>query len=211
MNMTAETTKYINFGDENPLSYYGIWLRKDSDNEKCFNIVKVDNLEWFCGSSCENKYRLEEGYIDLSDSWIEWDRVYDEYNLTEESDDEEKAICAIQYYTILEFGTTRDVRTLLEVIEFLEPYDIIVNGENIEDYKKRIASEVFDIFNDAVMTLGTNTSDVFITDEEELKEAKRLLKSLEDDEVKQEEICNKYKYELDDIKEYISDTYGMRY
>jgi uncharacterized protein YuzB (UPF0349 family) len=207
--MTAETTKYINFGDENPLSYYGIWLRKDSDNEKCFDIVKVDNLEW-CSGSTENRYRLEEGSIDITDDWINWSEVYNCYDLNDESSDEEKAISAVQNYTILEFGSTKDVKTTREALKFLEEHEIVL-GETVEDYEKRIASEVFDILNDAVMTLGTNTNDSFIEDEEELKEAQKLLKQLEEEEENQEELCDKYNYELDDIKEYISDTYGMKY
>jgi len=198
-------SKYINFGDVNYMDYEGLWIKQDEADSNCYYFVKINNLTDSCG---EYGYLLEEGSVNLTDDWIKWDEVYSSYDIDNTAENEEKVICLIGYYSVLEFGTSQKVDTKLEALEFLESYGIELDQTSTE-YKKEVETDVFLLINDMVIAIGTNAA--FLSDEvtEEAEHARKLEKELLEEEMNQQELCEKYHHELSNIREYLSNHYEI--
>lgn len=94
---------YENFGDVS--LEHGIILVKKDTLEDCYYILKTnydDDAE---------TYLLFDLYIDISDDWIDWDDVKS-YCDTDMSNDTQKAIDAVSYYSSENFGSVAKGLTL---------------------------------------------------------------------------------------------------
>lgn len=115
-----------NYGDVNALEHGGDFIKKDSDYplDKCYYYVKVINMYNACG---EDGYRVEEGYIDLNDSWIDWHAVETTCDVSDR--DEIKVIDAVSYYGMEEFnGETYNFDDETEVLEHLAAKGICIEN-----------------------------------------------------------------------------------
>ena len=115
---------YKNYGDVNFLEY-GLLLEEQSENQ--FNFIVCRPF-----SDCENKYQYCDGYIDISDNWIDKESVMDYIGMEEKFDRIQFAIGCIEYYNLENFGTVNNDYTKEEVIEnikyikdYIEDYDNI--------------------------------------------------------------------------------------
>ena len=101
---------YKNYGDVNFLEY-GLLIEEQSENQ--FNFIVCRPF-----SDCENKYQYFDGYIDISDSWIDKESVMNYIGMEENKFDRiQFAIGCIEYYNLENFGTVNNDYTKEEVIE----------------------------------------------------------------------------------------------
>ncbi|ARQ95175.1 hypothetical protein FLAPJACK_264 [Bacillus phage Flapjack] len=117
---------WTNYGDVNALEHGGDFIKKDSDYplDKCYYYVKVINMYNACG---EDGYRVEEGYIDLNDSWIDWNAVETTCDVSDR--DEIKVIDVVSYYGMEEFnGETYNFDDETEVLEHLAAKGICIEN-----------------------------------------------------------------------------------
>ena len=115
---------YKNYGDVNFLEY-GLLIEEQSENQ--FNFIVCRPF-----SDCENKYQYCDGYIDISDSWIDKESVMNYIGMEEKFDRIQFAIGCIEYYSLENFGIVNNDYTKEEVIEnikyikdYIEDYDNI--------------------------------------------------------------------------------------
>ena len=112
---------YKNYGDVNFLEY-GLLIEEQSENQ--FNFIVCRPF-----SVCLNKYQYCDGYIDISDSWIDKESVMKFIGMEEKFDRIQFAIGCIEYYNLENFGTVNNDYTKAEVIENIEYIK-----DYIEDY-----------------------------------------------------------------------------
>ena len=86
-------TNYKNYGD---VSLEHGFILVIEDGEKCYKILKTD----FDFDS--NQYLLFDLYVDISDSWIDWEDVQKCCD-TDLSDNIQMAIGATYFYNYMEF------------------------------------------------------------------------------------------------------------
>ena len=112
-------SKYINYGDVNPIEHGGIFVLQES--ETSFRIVKNE----FDGSK---KHYLFDLHIDISDTWIDKESVLSYIGMTElDFDPVQYAIGCTEYYSYLEFGGNAEVyATKKELIAAYAEYGIII-------------------------------------------------------------------------------------
>jgi len=118
--------RWTNYGDVNALEHGGDFIKKDIDYplDKCYYYVKVINMYNACG---EDGYRVEEGYIDLNDSWIDWNAVETTCDVTDR--DEIKVIDVVSYYGMEEFnGEALSFDDETEVLEHLATKGICIEN-----------------------------------------------------------------------------------
>lgn len=110
-------TSWINTGDLDFMAYGSLFIKRDSDLplDKCYHIVNLINMPWSCGI---DGYMIEIGYVDINDSWIDWEAVDSSCDITD--DDCVKVSNLLSYYGITEFGgETYKYDEELEVLEHL--------------------------------------------------------------------------------------------
>lgn len=127
----TETVKYFgnielpvrvweNYGDVNPIAHGGFWIKPDVPTfPRCFYIVEADPREdrygWF----------VSDGYVDLNDDWIDWERVFRHADLDWTYPDEVLARAVFEYYGPLEFqGECRAIATEWDLKKELEEWEI---------------------------------------------------------------------------------------
>lgn len=93
-------SEWIAYGDADPLRHGGIWLRQDEDYDRAFQIVVLTVF----GDEDEETYNVNDGLIDLTDSWIDWRSVIDYALPANRDEDEHRALAALNYYGLIEFG-----------------------------------------------------------------------------------------------------------
>ncbi|QEM43317.1 HU-like domain-containing DNA binding protein [Bacillus phage Chotacabras] len=119
-------SSWTNYGDVNALEHGGSFIKKDSDYplEKCYYIVEVIDMNTACG---EDGFMVEEAYIDLNDSWIDWEAITESYDIAES--DEMKVKDAFSYYGVIEFnGETYKFDNESEVLEHLAAKGICIEN-----------------------------------------------------------------------------------
>ena len=93
-----------NHGDIN-LEHGAIFIKQDPDFSTCYNVLKNeydhDGEQWI----------LFDLYVDITDSWIEWDEVQSCCD-TDLSNDIQKVTDVVSYYNHLNFGTMSTFKTL---------------------------------------------------------------------------------------------------
>lgn len=113
------TNKFVNYGDVSPIEYGGLFIMKDTEDfPNGYNVVKLISMGWECN---EEGWIIQDGYVELNDDWIEWDKVKDYIGLyDEEPDPIALVIGAWEYYGCYQFqGEEYRVATEVEVIEEL--------------------------------------------------------------------------------------------
>ena len=111
--------KWFNYGDINPLEHGGLWIRKDTFYPTCYDFVKVD-------IDCDQNYMYCSGYIDISDTWINWNAINDVCGASE--DDFWKVVNAIYYYGVGEFQAHYTItNSRREVRKFVNSYGIVIH------------------------------------------------------------------------------------
>lgn len=122
--MTETLMTWGNYGDVNPIDHGGMFVSKDEDVERSFYVIQVTPLE----DSTEERWLVQDGYIDLDDSWIEWDRLKATMDTPENADDEYLAIDVMQYYGGHTGCSEFIVKDRAELVEYLQN-----NGIEIEE------------------------------------------------------------------------------
>lgn len=113
---------YKNYGDVNFFEY-GRLVQKESETE--FRIIVCDPYQ-----DQEDKYQFTKALIDITDSWIDKERVMNYGDMTEENFDPILfALDCISYYGAHEFGIVFDL-SKEQIIENLDEY---LSDEDIED------------------------------------------------------------------------------
>lgn len=85
--------KWENYGDINPIEHGGMFVKYDSQiGGRCYYAVSLTYIEG------EGKWLLIDGYIDLDDDWIEWDKIKDTMDTPDNADDEYLATDVMHYY-----------------------------------------------------------------------------------------------------------------
>lgn len=110
-----------NYGDVNPIEHGGIFIKKDTEDfPRCYYVVRIDYNEE------AGHFWLQDLYVDLNDDWFEWDAVHSYADTSDVSDDIDKVIALISYYSYLEFGTAYEVQDYDEVVKALKEFGIEV-------------------------------------------------------------------------------------
>lgn len=115
--------EWQNFGDANPLQHGGTWIIKDSEN--CYIVVKTTPND-----ERENSWLYEECYVDITDSWIDWDAVKSSCDTPNDASDEMKALDIVSYYGCVNCGGTQ------EWIEGLKAIRKAINSNGIVIHRK---------------------------------------------------------------------------
>lgn len=112
--MFTEEKEIINYGDINPLEHGGIWLKQTNETE--YEIIK---------NNPENNL-LYDLSVNISDSWIEKEKVMSFIGMTEETFDPILfAIGCTDYYNFMNFGGKWEV-SQGELINFLKSHGITI-------------------------------------------------------------------------------------
>ena len=89
-----------NYGDVNPLEHGGLWIINDTNDNNSYYVVKVQKLE-----DEKNTWLYDDCYVNVTESWIDWESVYDYCDITGESSNIDKVVALVSYYSPLEFGS----------------------------------------------------------------------------------------------------------
>ncbi|AHZ09696.1 hypothetical protein FP74_gp100 [Bacillus phage CAM003] len=113
-----------NHGDADALDQGGIFIRPDEEQRHCYYVVKVDNLEYVTN---EDKIRITDMYVDISDDWFDWAGI-EAYSGTEESDDDiEKVLAVVDYHGAENFNPDmKDFEDKADAIEYLANMGIAI-------------------------------------------------------------------------------------
>lgn len=122
--MTEQFMVWANYGDVNPLDHGGMFVSKDKDCERSYYAIKVTPLEDRIGES----WLVQDGYVDLTDSWIEWDRVKETMDTPEDADDEILTVDVFHYYGGHTGCSEFIVKDRAELVEYLQN-----NGIEVEE------------------------------------------------------------------------------
>lgn len=121
-NIEVPVMEWTNYGDVNPIEHGGLWVKPDVPTfPNCFYIVEVTPMEdkegWF----------VSDGYVDLNDSWIDWQAVYSYTDTSWTDEPIIRALSAFQYYGPKEFqGEIQGERIREDVLEYLKEWEIEV-------------------------------------------------------------------------------------
>lgn len=97
----SKVLEWVAYGDADPLAHGGTWVRQDEDFSTSFKIVVLT----VSGESGEERYYVNDGFVDLTDSWIDWHSVIDsELVLGSVESNMTNAVDAVRYYGLIEFG-----------------------------------------------------------------------------------------------------------
>jgi hypothetical protein len=109
-----------NYGDVNALEHGGMFVKKDTDiNGRHYYVVQLNMVD------NEYKWLLVDGYVDLDDSWIEWDSIKATMDTPNDADDERLAVDCMYYYgTHLSNGEDELYESEQEVRERLDQLGI---------------------------------------------------------------------------------------
>ncbi len=81
------------YGDVNPLEHGGLWVAHDTEIEgRCYYVIGLNPIDG------ENKWRFIDGYIDLDDTWIDWNEVRVSMDTPTNASDEMLAVDCYHYY-----------------------------------------------------------------------------------------------------------------
>lgn len=119
--------------DVNFVEYGGTFVRRDGWD--CYEVIVLENMAQHDSAfeDADRKYYLAEAYVDLEDSWIDYESVGECYGiavdrLSDEYDPEELAYACVGYYGAHEFGgcerIEKNLKTYEEVMEVLKAYEI---------------------------------------------------------------------------------------
>lgn len=130
MSKEAKKATWTNYGDVNPLEHGGLWIKKDTEikSDTCYYVVKVDKVEDF-----ENTWLYNEGYVDISDTWIKWEDIKNSCDTPSDATDERKVIDAIWYYGLVEFGGMEELKEGRKAIREA------INANGIVIHRKEVA------------------------------------------------------------------------
>lgn len=108
---------WTNYGDVNPLEHGGLWI--DYDKDECYRVISLGIFD--------DSYLFGECYVDLSDSWINWEDVLDFVGCDTFLPPEQAVVAVISYYPIVNFGSYKVIIDRQEAIRRLNEYDIFVS------------------------------------------------------------------------------------
>jgi|SRR5699024_3130768 len=122
MGVINNELTWLNMGDVNPLDWGSTFVSMDTICG-CFFVLELEVIEGM------KQYRLHESYVDITDSWIDWDSVYNCYgvepNRVKFVTNYEKALFIVGYYGHHELGGyNHNVIGLSDVIEYLDDVGI---------------------------------------------------------------------------------------
>ncbi|ALO79433.1 hypothetical protein HOBO_273 [Bacillus phage Hobo] len=139
LNCNEVVNQWGNFGDNNPIEYGTKFVKADTENEGCYHVIVVESLAWTQG---EDGWFLSQCYVDLNDTWIDWNKITEFSGIQryDETEEEYKASALVEYYGIYEFngeplsnefgvdfnGVVNEVKKEAEVIALLNEYDIML-------------------------------------------------------------------------------------
>lgn len=83
-----------NYGDVNPIEHGGMFVKKDTYGERNFYVIQLTPMD----GSDKEEWLIQDGYIDLDDSWIEWGSVQSTMDTPKDADDEYLATDVMHYY-----------------------------------------------------------------------------------------------------------------
>lgn len=107
--MTETNNTWVAYGDVNPLEHGGVWTRQDDDFINCFKVVTVDLIQdQNHDDFSAYEYQLTETYIDITDTWINWEGVND---CMGEDIEDRKAQNVVSYYGAYHSNGTIEVIT----------------------------------------------------------------------------------------------------
>ena len=89
---------WVNIEDVNPLDHGGLWVKKDT-SKGCYSVVRLSIDEYV-----NDEYCIQDMYIDLNASWINWDDVKNCGGVSTYNNDYEKIQDLLGYYSSYEFG-----------------------------------------------------------------------------------------------------------
>lgn len=114
---------WVNYRDENFLEHGGLFIRKD-EYDNCYHVVSYYDASEDLGEECF--ILIGTGFVDISDTWIEWDSLADFSGLSKEDfndcTDMHKVEILVSYYGIEEVGgefSYTDKNEALETIKQL--------------------------------------------------------------------------------------------
>lgn len=117
---------YVNYGDVDYLEHGGCFIKKDTEvSGECYKVVEIHKVD----SEEKEVYWVVDSYVDLSDGWIEWEKVKSYVGLENENENELPgellAREALSYYGSDNFnGSKTEFDSVEEVIEELKLYGI---------------------------------------------------------------------------------------
>ncbi|UJH95731.1 hypothetical protein [Bacillus phage vB_BtM_BMBsp2] len=143
LNCNEVVNQWGNFGDNNPIEYGTKFVKADVENDGCYHVIVVESLEWTQG---EEGWLLSQGYVDINDTWIDWNKIT-EFSGIQRYDDTEvgyKVSALVEYYGIHEFngetlsnefdvdfnGVANEVKKEAEVIALLNEQGILLERAN---------------------------------------------------------------------------------
>lgn len=116
---------YKNYGDVNFLEY-GILVEEEKENE-IYNMIICRPY-----SDVENKYIYGLCYVDITDNWIEKDKVMNYIGMTEENFEPiQFAIGCTEYYSLEDFGLFGNDYTKEEILQDMEELKSYIDDKEI--------------------------------------------------------------------------------
>lgn len=94
-------SEWILQGDVNFLDYGGIIMRRDEDDPNCYDVIEVAT-SWDTDELDENEVYAWQAYVDIDDSWVDWEAV-ESFSGGDWEDDSAKIADAIRYYGIAQW------------------------------------------------------------------------------------------------------------
>jgi hypothetical protein len=114
-----------NYGDMNPLDHGGFWIKRMEGVPTEFSIVTLDIMS----DSAPNKYLISTGYVDIEDSWIDWEGVRSTMDTREGAEPIELARDVFEYHGSLNCGgDTIGSPNLTQALRELKAHGIIIAG-----------------------------------------------------------------------------------
>ena len=136
--MAKLNNEWVLIGDVNPIEHGGMYLHMEEGDEDRVRFVQLTQ-------DCDGTVIVHDGEVDLSDSWIDMQRVYSFYGWDEAGYDMsmkdiqpitpyQKAEAAVSYYGAYEFSadtktfdyTDDEDATIDAVKEYLALFEIVV-------------------------------------------------------------------------------------
>lgn len=114
----SKVNEWVNYGDVNPVEHGAVFVKRDSEvSGRQFYVVSVYRFD-------SSKWQLIDGYIDLDDTWIDWNAVKVTMGTSENADNESLAVDCMHYYgnnlsngEVEIFESEKRVRERLERLE----------------------------------------------------------------------------------------------
>lgn len=114
--------KWLNYGDVNPLDYYGIWISQENTGD--YIVVKVINMYDACNGT---GYLLEDCMVDITDSWIDLEAVYSFMGI-DGTDPIMVALGIVEYYGCYQCsGSTENVTSRKEARQYINNFGIVIH------------------------------------------------------------------------------------